>query len=34
MESIYNFIIKPFDERYENKKVIDGKTLIVNTNIE
>lgn len=34
MKSIYDFIITPFTDRYENKKVIDNKELIVNTNIE
>ena len=34
MKSLYQFIIKPFDERYDNTKKIDDKTLIVNTSIE
>ena len=34
MNSIYHFIIKPLDKRYENTKSIDGKELIVNSNIE
>ena len=34
MNSIYHFIIKPLDKRYENTKSIDGKELIINSNIE
>ena len=34
MRSLYDFIITPFTERYENEKVIDDKVLIVNTSIE
>tara|TARA_R110002020_G_scaffold7589_1_gene31782 strand:- start:346 stop:951 length:606 start_codon:yes stop_codon:yes gene_type:complete len=34
MRSIYNFIIEPFNDRYENEKVMDGNVIIVNTNIE
>jgi hypothetical protein len=34
MNSIYHFIIKPLDKRYDNTKSIDGKELIVNSNIE
>ena len=34
MNSIYHFIIKPLDKRYKNTKSIDGKELIVNSNIE
>jgi hypothetical protein len=34
MNSIYHFIIKPLDKRYENTKSIGGKELIVNSNIE
>jgi len=34
VKSLYQFIIKPFDERYDNTKKIDDKTLIVNTSIE
>ena len=34
MKSLYQFIIKPFNERYDNTKKIDDKTLIVNTSIE
>jgi hypothetical protein len=33
MKSLYNFIVKPYNERYNNKKV-GGKELIVNSNIE
>ena len=34
MKSLYQFIIKPLDKRYDNTKKIDDKTLIVNTSIE
>ena len=34
MKSIYNFIIKPKDGRYNNKIKVDDKELIVNANIE
>jgi len=34
MKSIYNFIVKPFSERYENIKKVNGKELIINSNIE
>jgi len=34
MKSLYQFIIKPKKERYDNIKNIDDKTLIINTNIE
>jgi hypothetical protein len=34
MKSLYQFIIKPINERYDNTKKINGKTLIVNTSIE
>ena len=34
MKSIYNFIITPHNKRYDNEKIIDDKTLIINTNIE
>jgi len=33
MKSIYNYIIKPKGERYNNSIDIDGKSLIVNTEI-
>ena len=34
MKGIYDFVIKPKDERYNNKIKIGDKTLIVNSNIE
>ena len=34
MKSLYSFIVKPFKERYNNKKYVDGKELIINTSIE
>ena len=34
MRSLYNFIVKPFNERYDNIRKVDDKTLIINTNIE
>jgi len=34
MNSIYHFIVKPLDRRYENTKSIGNKELIVNSNIE
>ena len=34
MNSIYDFIIKPLGERYDNEKKIGDKTLITNTKIE
>ncbi len=34
MKSTYNFIVKPFDDRYSNVKKIDNQELIINTNIE
>ena len=34
MKSLYNFIIKPFKERYENVKKVGESELIVNANIE
>ena len=33
MNSLYNFIVKPFENRYDNKKDVDGKELLVNTTI-
>ena len=33
MNSLYNFIVKPFKERYNNEKQIADKSLIVNTQI-
>ena len=34
MKSLYHFIIKPLDKRYENTKSIGDKELIINSNIE
>jgi hypothetical protein len=34
MNSIYHFIIKPTDKRYDNTKSIGDKELIINSNIE
>tara|TARA_R100000049_G_C1934376_1_gene78226 strand:+ start:125 stop:730 length:606 start_codon:yes stop_codon:yes gene_type:complete len=34
MRSLYDFIIKPLDKRYNNEKKVDDKTLITNTRIE
>jgi hypothetical protein len=34
MKSLYDFIVKPLEERYDNTKNVNGKELIVNTNIE
>ena len=34
MNSIYHFIIKPLDKTYENVKLVNGKELIINSNIE
>jgi hypothetical protein len=34
VKSLYNFIIKPLDQRYENIKMINNKELIINTSIE
>jgi len=34
MKSLYSFIIKPLNERYDNVKKIGDKKLIVNTSIE
>ena len=34
MKGIYDFVIKPKDERYNNKIKVGDKTLIVNSNIE
>jgi len=34
MKSLYNFIIKPLNSRYDNTRKIGDKTLIINTNIE
>jgi len=34
MKSLYSFIVKPLNERYENIKKIEGKNLIINSSIE
>lgn len=34
MNSLYNFIIKPFNDRYDNEVSVGDKSLIVNTTIE
>jgi len=34
MKSLYQFIIRPYEERYSNKVKIEEKELIVNTSIE
>ena len=34
MKSLYHFIIKPLDKRYENIKKVDDKELIINSSIE
>ena len=34
MKSLYQFIVTPKQERYNNTKKIDDKELIINTNIE
>ena len=34
MKTLYNFLIKPYKERYNNNLNIEGKDLIVNTSIE
>ena len=34
MNSIYHFIIKPLDKRYENIKSVGDKELIINSSIE
>ena len=33
MKSLYQFIIKPYDQRYDNVKNIDDKELILNSDI-
>ena len=33
MQSLFNFIVKPKNERYDNKKYIDGQELILNTEL-
>jgi len=34
MKSLYHFIIKPLDKRYENIKKVDNKELVINSSIE
>jgi len=34
MKSLYDFIIKPLGDRYENEIKIGDKTLVLNTKIE
>ena len=34
MNSIFDFIVEPIGDRYNNKKQINDKTLILNTSIE
>jgi len=34
MRSVFNFIVKPVGNRYDNKVNVDGKELILNTRIE
>jgi hypothetical protein len=34
MKSLYDFIVKPLNDRYENKIKVDNKELILNTKIE
>ena len=34
MESLYQFVIKPYESRYDNIRTIDNKELIINSNIE
>ena len=34
MKSLYNFIVRPHLERYDNVRDVDGKELIINTSIE
>ncbi len=34
MKSLYKFIVRPYEARYDNVKQVDGKELIVNTSIE
>lgn len=34
MRSLYNFVIEPVEERYENTKMVDGKELILNTEMQ
>ena len=34
MKSLYSFIVKPYNERYDNIRRVDGNNLIINTSIE
>jgi len=34
MKSLYSFIVRPYLDRYDNIRDIDGKELVINTNIE
>jgi len=34
MQSLYYFIVKPFENRYDNIRQVDGNNLIINTGIE
>lgn len=34
MKSLYYFIVKPFDNRYDNTRTVNGNDLIINTGIE
>jgi hypothetical protein len=34
MKSVFNFIVKPLGDRYDNKIKVEGKELILNTKIE
>ena len=34
MQSLYHFIVKPLEKRYDNIRRVDGNNLIINTSIE
>jgi len=34
VKSLYYFIVKPFDDRYDNTRTVNGSDLIINTGIE
>ena len=34
MKSLYSFIVKPYDDRYDNIRRVNGNNLIINTSIE
>ena len=34
MKSLYSFIVKPLNERYDNIRRVDDTNLIINTSIE